>query len=70
MLKRVGDNMNKTSKLLYYLICIYVLILPIINDKLGIIGKVPDIILMLIIFIYAIYSLKNKIIEKTLFEFK
>ncbi|GAA0114512.1 O-antigen ligase family protein [Clostridium senegalense] len=68
MLKRVGDNMNKTSKLLYYLICIYVLILPIINDKLGIIGKVPDIILMLIIFIYAIYSLKNKNNRKKLYS--
>ena len=67
MFIEVGGNMNKISKILYYLICVYVITLPIINDKMGIVGKLPDIILISTILIFVIYSLINKENRKNLY---
>lgn len=52
--------MKKLSNIIYYLICVYIVVLPVISNKLGVISKIPDILLISIILIYGIYKISGK----------
>lgn len=48
------------SQIIYFFICIYVIILPLISEKFLIISKVSDLLLVSIIFLYLIKVLFNR----------
>lgn len=54
-------------ELIYWMICSYVIMLPIINEKYLAIGKLPDLVLILIILLYLVYILKSNKNRKEFF---
>ncbi|MGL4730054.1 MAG: O-antigen ligase family protein [Clostridium sp.] len=53
------------EKLIYWLVCIYIILLPLINDSMKIIGYIPEVILLGLIAIYFVSMIIVKDTSKT-----